>query len=69
MNPLEEFKSHAHDLVVEMDLATAAMMELVAAHDMTSDRWHEAVARQRKCYEAWVACMNEPRKRGIPDGS
>lgn len=69
MNQLEDFRFHAHELVVEMDAATAAMMQLVAAHDMTSDRWYEAVAYQRKCYEAWVVCINEPRKRSIPDPS
>jgi hypothetical protein len=59
MTTVEDFKIKSHELLVELDTATAEMMKLICVHQMSGSTWDEAVQRQHEAYEQWVAYLNE----------
>lgn len=44
---------------MELDAATAEMMKLICAHQMTGTIWEETVRLQHEAYERWVEYLNE----------
>jgi hypothetical protein len=59
MTTPEEFRLHAHELIIDLDTATTEMMKLIAAHQMNGPDWDKAIQHQHDAYERWVAYLNE----------
>jgi len=59
MTSVDDFRVKSHELLMELDAATAEMMKLICAHQMTGTTWEEAVRLQHEAYERWVEYLNE----------
>ncbi len=59
MTSLDDFRVKSHELLMELDAATAEMMKLICAHQMTGTDWEETVRLQHEAYERWVEYLNE----------
>ncbi|MGN8346829.1 hypothetical protein ACLEJQ_24820 [Pseudomonas sp. SMV71] len=59
MTSLDDFRVKSHELLMELDAATAEMMKLICARQMTGAAWEETVRLQHEAYERWVEYLNE----------
>lgn len=57
MNPTENLRFKSHVLLIELDAATAQLMMLVVAGELSGARWDEALARQSVAYSAWITAV------------
>lgn len=59
MTTEDEFRLKAHTLILELDAATSAMMQLISARQTSGPEWDETIKRQHEAYERWVEYLNE----------
>ena len=59
MTTTDDFRFHAHELIVELDAATTEMMMLISAHQLNGLEWERVTQRQHDAYERWVEYLNE----------
>ncbi|MGE8185901.1 hypothetical protein [Pseudomonas sp. NPDC086278] len=64
MTTTDDFRFHAHQLVVDLDAATTEMMMLISAHQMSGPEWERVTQWQHEAYERWMTYLNE---RSYPD--
>jgi len=62
MADIEDFRFKSHDLLIQLDSATTAMMLLVARKEVSGPAWDEASRKHQKAYEAWLEHVNTPSK-------
>ena len=59
MTTTDDFRFHAHVLIVELDAATTEMMMLISAHQLNGPEWERVTQRQHDAYERWMKYLNE----------
>lgn len=64
MTTTDDFRFHAHELIVDLDAATTEMMKLICAHQMSGAEWERVIQWQHEAYERWMTYLNE---RSYPD--
>ncbi|UVM52669.1 hypothetical protein LOY38_11865 [Pseudomonas sp. B21-015] len=64
MTATDDFRHHAHGLIVDLDAATTEMMKLISTHQMSGPEWERVTAWQHEAYERWMAYLNA---RSYPD--
>jgi hypothetical protein len=53
MHDTDDFRFAAHQLLVALDAATAAILHLVVIRQTSGDTWLAATSRQALAYNAW----------------
>lgn len=66
MTTTDDFRFHAHELIVDLDAATTEMMMLISAHQLSGPEWERVNQWQHEAYERWMTYLNE---RSYPDKS
>lgn len=64
MTATDDFRFHAHELMVDLDAATTEMMKLISAHQLSGPEWERVTQWQHEAYERWMSYLNE---RSYPD--
>lgn len=64
MTTTDDFRFHAHELIVDLDAATSEMMTLISAHQLSGPEWDRVTQWQHEAYERWMAYLNG---RSYPD--
>lgn len=64
MSNTDDFRFHAHELIVDLDAATTEMMKLISAHQLSGPEWERVTQWQHEAYERWMTYLN---KRSYPD--
>lgn len=64
MTTTDDFRFHAHELIVDLDAATTEMMMLISARQLSGPEWERVTQRQHDAYERWMKYLNE---RTYPD--
>ena len=64
MSNTDDFRLHAHELIVDLDAATSEMMKLISAHQLSGAEWERVTQWQHEAYERWMDYLN---KRTYPD--
>lgn len=64
MTSTDDFRFHAHELIVDLDAATTEMMKLISAHQLSGSEWERVTQWQHEAYERWMTYLNE---RSYPD--
>lgn len=64
MTTTDDFRFHAHELIVDLDAATTEMMKLICAHQLSGPEWERVSQWQHDAYERWMAYLNA---RSYPD--
>ncbi|MCO8311630.1 hypothetical protein [Pseudomonas mandelii] len=64
MTTTDDFRHHAHELIVDLDAATTEMMKLISAHQLSGPEWERITKWQHEAYERWLAYLNA---RSYPD--
>lgn len=59
MSTPEEFRFKSHELLVELDGSTTALMMLVVAGRVTGTEWCDAVERHAQACSAWSAFLSD----------
>ena len=59
MSNTDDFRFHAHALIVDLDAATTEMMKLISAHQLSGPEWERVTQWQHEAYERWMAYLNE----------
>ena len=59
MTTPDEFRFHAHELILELDAATTEMMKLISAHQMSGPEWDSATRLQHDAYERWMSYLQQ----------
>ena len=59
MSNTDDFRCHAHELIVDLDAATTEMMRLISAHQLGGPEWERVTQWQHEAYERWTAYLNE----------
>jgi hypothetical protein len=63
MTNTDDFRFHAHELIVDLDAATTEMMKLISAHQLSGPEWERVTQWQHEAYERWMTYLN---KRSYP---
>ncbi|WP_338922915.1 hypothetical protein V0M98_12405 [Pseudomonas silesiensis] len=58
MTTTDDFRFHAHELIVDLDAATTEMMKLISAHQMSGPEWERVSQWQHDAYERWMTYLN-----------
>lgn len=58
MTSVDDFRIKSHALLMDLDAATAQMMQLVSARSVSGPAWEAAVKRQHDAYAHWNAFIN-----------
>jgi hypothetical protein len=58
MTSVDDFRIKSHALLMDLDAATAQMMQLVSARSVSGPAWEEAVKRQHDAYVHWNTFIN-----------
>ncbi|MFW9078768.1 hypothetical protein ACOI9X_05720 [Pseudomonas sp. P2757] len=58
MTTTDDFRFHAHELVIDMDAATTEMMKLISAHQLNGPEWERVTQWQHDAHERWVTFLN-----------
>ncbi|MEB0048505.1 MULTISPECIES: hypothetical protein [unclassified Pseudomonas] len=64
MTTTDDFRFHAHELIVDLDAATTHMMKLISAHEMSGAEWDQVVQWQHDAHARWMTYLNT---RSYPD--
>jgi hypothetical protein len=64
MTTTDDFRHHAHELIVDLDAATTEMMKLISAHQLSGTEWERVTKWQHEAYERWMTYLNA---RSYPD--
>ena len=59
MTTTDDFRVHAHELMVDLDAATTEMMKLISAHQLSGPEWERVTQWQHEAYERWMTYLNE----------
>ncbi|MFJ7281920.1 hypothetical protein [Pseudomonas sp. NPDC099000] len=59
MTTTDDFRFHAHELIVDLDAATTEMMKLISAHQLNGPEWERVTQWQHEAYERWMTYLNE----------
>jgi hypothetical protein len=59
MSNTDDFRFHAHELIVDLHAATTEMMKLISAHQLSGPEWERVTQWQHEAYERWMAYLNE----------
>jgi hypothetical protein len=59
MTTTDEFRLHAHELMLDLDAATTQMMSLISAHELSGPEWERITRWQHEAYERWMSYLNE----------
>ncbi|KAA0968745.1 hypothetical protein [Pseudomonas sp. ANT_H12B] len=59
MTTTDDFRFHAHELIVDLDAATTEMMKLISAHQLSGPEWEWVNQWQHDAYERWTSYLNE----------
>jgi hypothetical protein len=58
MTTTDDFRAHAHELIVELDAATSEMMKLISEHRLSGPEWERVTQWQHEAYERWMTYLN-----------
>lgn len=58
MTATDDFRFHAHELIVDLDAATTEMMTLISAHQLSGPEWERVNQWQHEAYERWMTYLN-----------
>ena len=58
MTATDDFRHHAHELIVDLDAATTEMMRLISAHQLSGAEWERVTKWQHEAYERWMKYLN-----------
>lgn len=58
MTSVDDFRIKSHALLIDLDAATAQMMQLISSRSVSGPIWDDAVKRQHEAYEHWNAFIN-----------
>jgi hypothetical protein len=59
MSKTDDFRLHAHELIVDLDAATSEMMKLISAHQLSGAEWERVTQWQHEAYERWMDYLNK----------
>ena len=59
MTTTDDFRAHAHELIVDLDAATSAMMTLISEHQFSGPEWERVSQWQHEAFERWTSFLNE----------
>ena len=60
MTATDDFRFHAHELMVDLDAATTEMMKLISAHQLSGPEWERVTQWQHEAYELSLIHISEP---------
>ena len=58
MTTTDDFRAHAHELIVDLDAATSAMMTLISEHRLSGPEGERVTQWQHEAYERWMTYLN-----------
>ena len=69
MTTTDDFRAHAHELIVDLDAATSAMMTLICEHRLSGPEWERVTQWQHEAYERWMTYLNTRSNPGPGDNT